>query len=710
MTEIQPSCSDRLLAFSLFAKLTETMPQRAGDLRWPKVRRMFEAHLANPHKDRVPGFSPVRFKPGTTRADINVVAISCLVLDLDDVPLDAIRGAISQYEWVAYSTHSHTATQHCSRVILPLMRDVFPAEWFRFWSAATRELTGGRADKACKDLSRFYYLPSVHPERASDAFHVHNEGTWLNPDAFLANVSAAATGADPGTVNSIAGAQSLQVAALGSNLSAGKVDLDADISEGSRNDGLTRVAGHFAHNGLAGEDLFERVQTHNVARCKPPLDRQEVRTICASVSKREAEARATAADTLEAALRRLNEQFAWIQTPPAIWRTASREFVAVAAFRIDQGNQQVLSGKTYVELGAAWLKSPERRQHFRLAFEPEQAAITRDGALNLWEGFAIAPAAGDASPWLTLMAHLFPDQSACRWIQQWLAHSIQHPGAKKHSAIVCWSRTQGLGKNLVFEAVARLFGRHACVAQPGQLGKQFNAWMRDKLLIISDETGRHGNQQAADLIKTWITSSEIVTEQKNQPSVVLRNVTDFVFLGNNADAVHLSAEDRRFSVFEITSQRLSDAFYRDFANWRDSPAGLPALLHYLQTLDLNGFDPKGHAPMTRSKRAMIDASRSGPEQWLLETFVSGTVAQQHGRELFSAVELCLAYEWSTKQKATVEVMGRALSKSGIQNKRVRLAGAQPVVYALDNYTHWSQQPSSAWAIEAAKPLKLPGAR
>jgi Family of unknown function (DUF5906) len=274
---------------------------------------------------------------------------------------------------------------------------------------------------------------------------------------------------------------------------------------------------------------------------------------------------------------------------------------------------------------------------------------------------------------------------------------------------VCWSRAQGLGKNLVFEAVAKVFGRHAGVAQPGQLGKQFNAWMRDKLLIISDETGRHGNQQTADLIKTWITSSEIATEQKNQPSVVLRNVTDFIFLGNNADAVHLSAEDRRFSVFEITSQRLPDAFYRDFANWRDSRTGLPALLHYLQSLDLAGFDPKGHAPMTRSKRAMIDASRSGPEQWLLQTFVSGTVAQQHGRELFSAVELCRAYEWETKQKATVEVLGRALSKLGIHSKRVRLSGVQPVVYALDNHMHWPQQPSSAWAKEAAKPLKLPGA-
>lgn len=699
---------DRSLSIAYFSRLIVTRPERVGDLRWAKMRRIFEAHLSNPDKNQLPGFSPVRFKPGMTRADANVQAISCLVFDLDDVPLDAIRPLIARYEWIAHSTYSHTVENQCSRVIFPLKRDVLPDEWRQFWAAAHQQLTNGRADKACKDLSRFYFLPSTHPDRASTAFSERNEGTWLDPDEILTSGAAAAMVIQQTTAGSIAGMPPHQAFDFGSNLGAGKVDLDAEISEGSRNDGLTRVAGHFAHGGLTGVELFERVQAHNIAKCKPSLDRDEVQTICESVSKRESAARATAALTLEAALRQLNEQFALIQTPPAIWRIEAREFVPAAAFRIEHGNRQFPVGKAYLELGTAWLKWPERRQHPRLAFEPQEGPITTAGALNLWEGFAFAPEAGEASQWVNLMAHLFPDRNACRWIQQWLAHSIQHPGTKKHSAIVCWSREQGLGKNLVFEAVAKLFGRHAAVAQPGQLGKQFNAWMRDKLLIISDETGKHGNQQSADLIKTWITSSEIVTEQKNQPSVALRNVTDFVFLGNNADAVHLSAEDRRFSIFEIKCQRLPDAFYREFACWRDSAAGLPALLHYLKTLDLSGFDPKGHAPMTNSKRAMIDASRSGPEQWLLQTFVSGTVAQHHGRELFSAIELCRAYEWDTKQRATVEVMGRALSKVAIPNRRVRVSGTQPVVYALDNSLRWQQQPSSAWAIEAAKPPKLPG--
>lgn len=619
-TDFYPSArldpSSRMLSLALYnatksgERLIPGTEAKACTASWEEVCIQMGKRKYHEEKFAVPAFSPVLLST-PKRKNENVLTISMLVLDIDhSCTFEEFKRMNSQYEFFAYSTHSNMPHSPKFRAIFPIVRDVAAHDWPRVYQAAVSQLANGLADVSCKDKSRLYFFPSCPRDNAEFAFAIRNEGIWLNPDELLASVSSTVTHLQHVTAYSIADTPPRQTFDLGSNLGTGKIDLDAEISEGSRNDGLTRVAGHFARGGLFGVDLFERVQTHNIAKCKPSLDRDEVRTICESVSKRESAARATAVLTFEAALLQLNEQFAWIQTPPAIWRIDAKEFIPVAAFRIDQGNRQFLMGKTHVELGTAWLKWEKRRQHPRLAFEPQKSRVMPDGALNLWEGFAVLPAAGDASPWVNLMTHLFPHAESRLWIQQWLAHSIQHPGTKKHSAIVCWSREQGLGKNLVFEAVAKLFGRHAAVAQPGQLGKQFNAWMRDKLLIISDETGKHGNQQTADLIKTWITSSEIVTEQKNQPSVALRNVTDFIFLGNNADAVHLSAEDRRFSIFEIKCQRLPDAVYRDFARWRDSPVGLPALLHYLKTLDLTGFDPKGHAPMTNSKRAMIDASRS----------------------------------------------------------------------------------------------------
>lgn len=689
---------DRPLAFVVFSNIRITTPFRSGDVPWQKLRTSFEKHLTNPEKLAIPGFSPVRLKVGTTRADENVIAISCLVIDLDGVPLDVVRNRINDLEWSAHTTHSHTAQNPCWRIIFPLAHDVPSSEWGRFWTPAVDALTGGLADQSCKNPSRFYFLPSAHPDRTPEVSTEHNTGRWVDPDDYLKAPAV------PSPVVILGAPQMLE---LKSNLVGGKIDLGAEIQHGERNNGLTRVAGHFAREGLLGAELFERIQAHNLAKCKPPLCVAEVKVICESVAKRELAGKVRAAQTLETALQQLNEQFAWIETPAAIWRVGAREFVQTNAFKTELCNRMFFIGKKTVELGVEWIRWPQRRQHSKIVFEPQKPAITADGALNLWEGLSVTPAAGDVKPWVDLLNHLFPDRNACTWALQWLAHSVQFPGAKKHSALVCWSRAQGIGKNLLFETVAQLFGRHACVAQPGQLGKQFNAFMRDKVLIISDETGGYG-RQAADLIKTWITSSEMVTEQKNQPSVTLRNTTDFIFLGNNADAIHLSPEDRRFGVFEIRNSRLPDLFYIEFVRWRNSHVGLPALLHYLQKVDLTGFDPKGHAPMTRSKQAMIDSSRSGPEQWLLATFVAGTVSSTHGRDLFSALELCRAYEWQAGQKAAAEVMGRTLARLGFPSKRVRVAGSHPFLYALDNGPTWSAQPGPAWATEAAKPSKLAG--
>lgn len=54
------------------------------------------------------------------------------------------------------------------------------------------------------------------------------------------------------------------------------------LPEGSRNDGLTRYAGHLRNKGLGGEDLLKKLHAYNEQVCDPPLSPGEVETIAAS--------------------------------------------------------------------------------------------------------------------------------------------------------------------------------------------------------------------------------------------------------------------------------------------------------------------------------------------------------------------------------------------------------------------------------------------
>ena len=59
------------------------------------------------------------------------------------------------------------------------------------------------------------------------------------------------------------------------------------VSEGSRNDNLTRLAGYLLRRHVDALVATEIVLAVNDARCRPPLERDEVITIIDSIAARE---------------------------------------------------------------------------------------------------------------------------------------------------------------------------------------------------------------------------------------------------------------------------------------------------------------------------------------------------------------------------------------------------------------------------------------
>lgn len=177
-TKVEPAMLD--LPLMLYRSKTDNVGTQ-GAQTWPRVAKMLSNRIVRPNKDGE-GFSPVMCKPGTTRAKANVSTVSMAVADIDDgTLLDALKPAIASFSWAAYSTHSHTPGHAKFRIVFPLRRACSPAEWPTFWGDLN-QLLGGHCDPACKDDSRFYYLPSCPPETQANAFYQVNEGVWLDPD------------------------------------------------------------------------------------------------------------------------------------------------------------------------------------------------------------------------------------------------------------------------------------------------------------------------------------------------------------------------------------------------------------------------------------------------------------------------------------------------------------------------------------------------
>lgn len=158
----------------VFESKDDNKPVR-HDLSWPTLAERLCNYDERSTKDGR-AWSPVTYRPGTTRARDNVEEVHALVLDIDhaDLPSDLLNGL----EYVAHTTFSHTAEDPRWRVVLPLTRSVVAEEWPSFWLRANAYF-GGCGDPQTKDRSRIFYLPSCLPGGIHETKQQH--GLLLDP-------------------------------------------------------------------------------------------------------------------------------------------------------------------------------------------------------------------------------------------------------------------------------------------------------------------------------------------------------------------------------------------------------------------------------------------------------------------------------------------------------------------------------------------------
>jgi hypothetical protein len=99
-------------------------------------------------------------QPNATRSNSAVVDVHALVLDVDDgTQPDVVLGALAGLELVWHTSYSHTAACPRLRAVVMLEAPVLAAAWKGVAVEAMRRWSW--ADKACKDASRAYYVPTA---------------------------------------------------------------------------------------------------------------------------------------------------------------------------------------------------------------------------------------------------------------------------------------------------------------------------------------------------------------------------------------------------------------------------------------------------------------------------------------------------------------------------------------------------------------------
>lgn len=166
---------------ALFASKTDREPRQI-ELSRDRLLARLTTHEEREEKDG-PLFSPTRYREGQKRGLKGVSALSLLVLDFDrGTPPERLTPSWERWEYVLYSTFSHTPESPKWRAVFPLAREVPAEEWPALYRRLAAALGGGETDPACKDASRIYYWPSCPP--GAPRFAEHHPGAPLDPDDF----------------------------------------------------------------------------------------------------------------------------------------------------------------------------------------------------------------------------------------------------------------------------------------------------------------------------------------------------------------------------------------------------------------------------------------------------------------------------------------------------------------------------------------------
>ncbi|MGE5523154.1 MAG: primase-helicase family protein [Rhodospirillaceae bacterium] len=394
----------------------------------------------------------------------------------------------------------------------------------------------------------------------------------------------------------------------------------------------------------------------------------------------------------------LNQRYAWIENPPGIWRIEHRDFIDARDFRLALANREYehedSRGRTIrMPLAEAWLKSPERRTHAGIVFAPGQPVVVGK-KLNTWGGWGVRPEAGPVSPFVELVDLLFEGAAdAKRWFIQWLAAPIQSPGLKLSTACILWSTHQGVGKSLLAGTIASIHGEHARVIGTEDLVSPFNGYLVDTTLIIGEEIGCERGANVGK-IKNLVTAERFELNIKYQPTRSAENKANLLLLTNDPAPFQIEGYDRRFFVHECRCLPREPAFYDRVAHWLYEEGGVAAVMAYLQQVDLTGFQPHGHAPVTAAKSEMIDASRSDLERWLLD------IADDEAHdEIYSLDDLVRRYGAERALSVSTTAVAKALRRLGMPrcDSRPRVQGRRPTLFALRRTDFWRSQPAEAWA-------------
>lgn len=340
-----------------------------------------------------------------------------------------------------------------------------------------------------------------------------------------------------------------------------------------------------------------------------------------------------------------------------------------------------------VQLGKWWRLHKKHMRCNRIVLDPTlpPGPTEMKGPFNLWRGWKINPQKGDWSDYRILITEALcaGDKDHASYVLNWIALLLQKPTVLHKIALVFRGK-KGTGKSTLGLALKMILGGHAAKADTAKaIVGRFNWHLRDKVFLLAEEIRWMQDRGGEGVLKSLITDPERSYEAKGLNMVDGANHISMVITTNDDWAVPVSADERRFVVFDvadclITDRALWNRLYGADGTLRLGP--IAAFMHAMLKRDLSEFDPIRHAPKTEALAEQAFESMDYIDRWWFDRLSTGQppgVSEDGWFDKELLIPIPDVYEdfmmtiprgRHTPSKLTV---GRRLAVYGVSRKRVR---------------------------------------
>lgn len=304
-------------------------------------------------------------------------------------------------------------------------------------------------------------------------------------------------------------------------------------------------------------------------------------------------------------------------------------------FAVDAHHQK----RPITDAWKAFTESPlvPNKQAHALCFRPDLAPgdiIVKFGRLlaNQYVAQQIPRKAGDASPFLTHLAKLLPNETDRAYLLNYMAHVVQRQGHR-----IRWcpliQGTQGNGKSLLNSCLENAIGhQYSFHATPASLYKEFNKFLSSKTFVyVEDMHVPHelDGAQYMEMLKSMVTDNRLAIRAMRTDHQMQDIVCNFMFTTNSLDALPKIRNDRRFAMFYTAQQSyddlmrdgMDDEYFSNLAHWLNAEDGFAIVSEFLWTYPLTPLPSR--AAITSSTELAIEVSKSPFAQDIIEAIEEG---------------------------------------------------------------------------------------